>query len=540
MRRFLWLGVSLVVVAILLPAGFGAGFVIADQELPPYLLLRRVWQRIVALAPSQQPDAVAESTIIQTNMLRLRSDKFPWTFGDHSAARGGGGLALLGDEIVGVDRNGLFFHYTGGGRMRQLPLSLQTNVEELQATKNDTEAFRIVDIAASRDGARGELFVAHHYWHSDEQCKTTRVSRLIVDDVDGFLFMTTAPTNEWEPIFESKPCLEYGKGAASGFQSNVNGGRLMPDGRGGLFVSLGDHHLDGLNNPLVAAQDSEISYGKVIRIDLQTLEARVYAKGVRNPQGLLLDRSGNLWETEHGPKGGDELNLVLDQGNYGWPLTTFGTQYYKLTWALNASQGRHEGRHRGYETPVYSWVPSVGISNLIQINGAIERWQDDLLASSLTGRTLFRLRVQDDRVVFAEPIGVGERVRDLVQKADGTIVLWTDTRGFIELSAFREGDADDGAPDVVGACGACHGFAPDAMTTAGPNLWGVYGRAIGSTDYADYSEALRNAAGVWDEEKLRAFLIDPQGVVPGTIMPTPPPPDPETLTSLIAVLRSLR
>jgi cytochrome c2 len=539
MRRFLWPGVWLAVGLVSLPIAFGAGFAIADQQLPGYVELRRVWRRISALAPSAQSVPPAESSDIDTNLLRLRSERFPWTLGTPSYGRGGGGLALLGDAIVGVDKNGVFFHYAGRGDMQRLPLTLQTNLHELLAAKETTEAFRILDIAATRDGDRGELFVSYHYWYPDEQCKTTRVSRLIVEDVEALLSANlVASQDDWTLLYESRPCVEYATRDRSGFQANTDGGRLVPDGQGGLYVGIGDHFLDGVNNSLSAAQDSDISYGKIIRIDLETLSARVYARGLRNPEGLMLDRAGNLWETEHGPKGGDEINLIRDQGNYGWPLTTYGTQYYELEWRLNAVQGRHEGRDRGFEIPAYAFVPSIGISNLIQLNDGIDRWRDDLLVSSLMRKRLFRVRLQEGRVIFAEPIEIGERIRDLVQKSDGTIVLWTDSRSFYELTPLPQ-NGEHRAPDVVGTCGVCHGFTPTATSAAGPSLWGVYGREIGSTDYAGYSASLRNADGVWDEDKLRAFVLDPQSVIPGTTMPQPPAPDPETMEHLLRVLRSL-
>jgi cytochrome c2 len=537
-----------------LSVSFVGGFIIAEQKLFPYGPMHSVWEKLVRLLPTSQAPAPQTtgwrgssravthngSTVIQTNLLQMRAETFPWTLDAHSSIRGGGGLALLGDSVIGVDKSGVFFYYEGRGVMRELPLTVQTNIEDLRRQKGDTEAFRFMDIAAVQNGARNELFVSYHYWYPEQQCKTARVSRLIFEDARALISpLAIDPPQGWETIFESHPCIEYGERNDSGFQSNVNGGRLVADGRNGLFFSLGDHHLDGVNNPLMVAQDSRTSYGKIIRIDLETLEARIYANGVRNPQGLFLDRAGNLWDTEQGPKGGDELNLIKDQGNYGWPLTTFGTQYFKFDWELNTSQGHHDGRDRGFEVPTYAWIPSVGVSNLTEVGEPFQRWQDNFLVSSLTARSLFRLGMHEGRVVFAERIEIGERIRDLIQMPDGAILLWLDARGFMELTLIAESDADGHAADLIGTCGTCHSFAPGITSTAGPNLWGVFGRAIGSTDYG-YSDAFRSAAGVWDEETLRAFLLDPQRVVPGTVMPTPPSPDPKTIDTLIAMLRALR
>jgi cytochrome c2 len=534
--RWLWV----LALLSLLPIGLAVGFVVAERQLFPYDQVLRVWARVSALFPAPRVTGSAETKIFDTSLLRLKADVFPWpeSMPVFSPTADGGGIALLGDQLIGVDKYGAFFRYDVGGVFQQLPVRVETNIDDLQARNGFSHYFRFLDIAARLDGSRAELFVSYDFWHPDEQCKTTRVSRLIVGDVAALLTPSgSEQPDDWQLLFESQPCLEFSETKGSAFDSNVTGGRLLPDGRGGLFVTVGDHELDGINNPLVAAQDSAISYGKLLRIDLQTLEAAVYANGMRNPQGLFLDRAGTLWETEQGPKGGDELNVIRQDGNYGWPLTTFGTQYFQFNWQLNARQGQHQGRQEGFEAPVYAWIPSVGVSNLIRVEGSPEPWADDLLVGSLTGRTLFRIRIQDGRVLFSEPIAIGERIRDLVQMPNGTIVLYTDERNVIELTAESDGA---GGADVIGTCGVCHGFAAETTNAAAPSLWGVYGREAGSTDFENYSAAMRAADRVWDEETLRAFLRDPQSIVPGTTMPPPPSMDAATLDTLMTVLRSLR
>jgi glucose/arabinose dehydrogenase len=107
------------------------------------------------------------------------------------------------------------------------------------------------------------------------------------------------------------------------------------------------------------------SPGKVVAIDLVTKAARIIASGLRNPQGLLAARDGTIWLTEHGPQGGDEINIVREGANYGWPYVTYCTEYGwrpLRNWPLNPVQGRHDG----YERPAFVFVPSIGISNLIQ------------------------------------------------------------------------------------------------------------------------------------------------------------------------------
>ena len=90
--------------------------------------------------------------------------------------------------------------------------------------------------------------------------------------------------------------------------------------------------------------------------------------------------------------------------------------------------------NRGFTRPVFAWVPSIGVSSLIQVGETPQVWQGDLLVSSLMAMRLYRLRVREGRVILAEPIEIGERIRDLEQMRDGTILLWADNARFVELA----------------------------------------------------------------------------------------------------------
>src|SRR5690606_29312120 len=218
--------------------------------------------------------------------------------------------------------------------------------------------------------------------------------------------------------FETQPCLslETWDGGMTHVPSMDAGGRL---------AALSDHELLLTVGHFAAPdiQSRENSYGKVLLIDLHTGESRVYTTGHRNPQGLTVASDGTIWLTEHGPRGGDELNRIVDGRNYGFPVVTYGTDYGALTWRANPRPGRHDG----FEGPIFAWVPSVGISQLVEIDSRLfSHWENDIVVSSLGGRSLFRLRVQDGRVVFAEPIPIGHRIRDIVEMSDGTLALKTD------------------------------------------------------------------------------------------------------------------
>lgn len=200
-----------------------------------------------------------------------------------------------------------------------------------------------------------------------------------------------------------------------------------------MLVSIGDYHLNGVDNEMgPVSQDDTSSYGKIVKINVENGKSRTFAKGVRNPQGLYVDEEGKVWETEHGPYGGDELNLIEEGQNYGWPYVTYGRS--------EGGGWPHKVRtHNEYTRPLYIFEPRTGISNLIEVNERLPQWEGDLLVSSLAGLKLFRIRTRESRVIHVEPIEVGERIRDLVQTKEGGFVLFADNARFIELRPADSG-----------------------------------------------------------------------------------------------------
>src|SRR5262245_51332384 len=146
----------------------------------------------------------------------------------------------------------------------------------------------------------------------------------------------------------------------------------------------------------------------------------IWSFGHRNPQGLTFDLDGNLWDTEHGPRGGDELNHVVKGRNYGWPIVSFGINYngapFKTPWPEASDD---------IVMPVYRWMPSIAVCGLDVVHGAaFPGWKGDILAGGLAGQVVDRIRVKDDKVVEREEIirRMG-RVRDVVCAKDGTIYV---------------------------------------------------------------------------------------------------------------------
>jgi cytochrome c2 len=258
------------------------------------------------------------------------------------------------------------------------------------------------------------------------------------------------------------------------------------------------------------SQSADSAYGKVMLLG-RSGGHEVFTTGHRNPQGLLVTPEGRIWVTEHGPQGGDEINLLERGRNYGWPLATYGTEYGRYYWP--SAPGQHD--HGAFAEPVHAFVPSIAISNLIRVeSNAFPEWKHDLLIGSLNTATLYRARVRDDRVVYVEPIPVRLRIRDLAEGADGRIMLWTDAGNVAVLSP---GPTEPIGSVVFARCRLCH-ESPPGPESLGPSLRGIVGADVARGSGYRYSPALSKLGGRWTEERLDAFLKNPDAFAPGSLM----------------------
>ena len=450
----------------------------------------------------------------------------------------GGGIDSLGDEVLLVDGAGLLyalrFDDDGALNARPLPTHAPLNREEFARAFNGsaqaplrstgyTEAgaprvqtwrFRVADVLTQTDGDSLRIFISHHYWKGDLSCFVVRVSTI---DASLSALDESLRENRWRTLYESSPCVpltgpqrRLGKNP---FKGEEIGGRMALLDQDTLLLTLGDHGFSGIESSQAFAQDPQVSYGKTIRIDLNTQANEIYTLGHRNPQGLYVAPDGRVWQTEHGSQGGDEVNLLIPHTNYGWPLVTYGTNYGVFVWPLNQRQGRHEG----FATPAFAWVPSIGVSSVTGIERDLfPVWRGDLIVGSLATRMLYRLVIEGDHIVLAEKIDFGRRVRDLFELADGRLLVWTDDAAVVTIEPAI---GMSGAIVFGTQCSGCH-LSVDGMThRIGPDLWGVVDRPVASASEFDaYSAALRKMGGAWTRERLDAFLRDPQAVAPGTSM----------------------
>lgn len=221
------------------------------------------------------------------------------------------------------------------------------------------------------------------------------------------------------------------KGAAKSGGAHF-GGRMviLPDGT--LVLSLGDGF-----SYREKAQVLDNSLGKIVRLNSGGSPAKdnpfmnkedaspeIYSYGHRNVQGLAFDApTGRLWAHEHGPRGGDELNIISAGNNYGWPLATTGVDY-------NGASITPYQTYPGTEPPVYDWVPSIAPSGLVIYRGDLfSAWQGDALIGALANQSLWRVDLDGEKVVGVEKLlaDVGERIRDVKIDRDGAVLILSET-----------------------------------------------------------------------------------------------------------------
>jgi aldose sugar dehydrogenase len=397
-----------------------------------------------------------------------------------------------------------------------------------------TWRFRVGDILTRQVGSKLQVFATHHFWHSKERCYVARVS-MFEGETEQVLAGTAGES--WRTVFESTPCMsleEPQETPGNPFVGEEIGGRLAFRDDHTLLLALGGMAYDGLDFKLRVSQDPKYSWGKTLTIDLATGTSRIFTSGHRNQQGLYIDGEGRIWITEHGPQGGDELNLLREGIDYGWPTVTYGTSYGSMAWQNNPTPGEHIG----YELPQFAWVPSIGVSAVTGVHHALfANWHDDLLIGSLATQSLYRARIRDGRVMYVEPLAMGHRIRDLIEGEDGRIVLWTDDASIVSLQPAVARNA----PALFATlCAGCHTAVEGAAHGIGPNLWEVAGARVASREgYGQYSAALFKLGGEWDSKRLDAFLAQPQRVAPGTTMQFPGVPDPAQRRQLVEFLQGL-
>ena len=229
-----------------------------------------------------------------------------------------------------------------------------------------------------------------------------------VEEQDGCktLNIVSAKVNEknlnFKKFFKSNECGEL-----------ILGGRMQfykYESEKGLLITTSNHPN---NKPDNKPQDINSIFGKILFIDFEKNNPIIFSKGHRVAQGLYTE--GNLIiSTEHGPRGGDEINKILFNKNYGWPISSYGEKYRSAE--TNKPYYLKNHASSGFEEPIFTFVPSIGISEIISLpNSFSKHFENNFIVSSLAGKSLHRLKFDKNynKVIFNEKIFIGSRIRDL-------------------------------------------------------------------------------------------------------------------------------
>ena len=319
---------------------------------------------------------------------------------------------------------------------------------------------RSLDFISSPFGSDSKREVFISFTSSSEQagCRHLHVLRLQFSTIS--LLDVNPTTNE---VFRSE-C--FPKSTLGNFGLHQSGGRIAIDPQKHLegtevseiYLSIGDFVMLRENSASLTST-AEAQLTSVLRIDDSGWE--VVADGFRNPQGLTfanLDGLGQvLIESEHGPRGGDELNIVEAGKEYFWPAYSYGTAYEPED---PNNKPITEGSSFSTQPPWYAWVPSIAPSQIRQVSGPeFSKWWSvdsrqgpigDVLVSTLADQSLIRLRVEAGFVRYSERIDIGERIRSLSALPTGQILLGTDSGKALMLEALSEWSSSKGNFEKLG------------------------------------------------------------------------------------------
>jgi aldose sugar dehydrogenase len=256
-----------------------------------------------------------------------------------------------------------------------------------------------------------------------------------VDNTDSNTYVVRAKLDEDKcALIDAKVIFRAQPAMPSKRLGGKTGGRIAIAPDGTLFVTIGDRSD---SPPWDVAQRMDTDLGKIIHITADGAPApdnpflgkpgvlpEIWAIGLRSQEGLAFDPRGRLWETEHGPRGGDELNIIEKGKNYGWPVISHGIDY------PGTPIGEGITHKEGMEEPVYYWDPVIAPSGLAFYTGNLfPQWKNSVFVGGLRGMVLVRLTIVDDKVVSEEPLltDLNTRIRDVRVGPDGAVYVLTDS-----------------------------------------------------------------------------------------------------------------
>ncbi|MDN3236490.1 PQQ-dependent sugar dehydrogenase [Pseudomonas sp. WAC2] len=353
----------------------------------------------VVIAQGQVATYPSEKGKVSVTVIKKGLD-YPW------------GLAFLPDqkEMLVTERPGRLRVLNSDG-------SVSNPIAGLPDVYNRSQG-GLMDVALSPSFAEDRLIYLSYSEGGGEDDKAgTAVGR-------GTLSADMTRVEGFTVIFRQEPKLSTGAHFGS---------RLVFDQQGYLFIALGE------NNQRITAQELDKLQGKLVRIKADGTvpndnpfvgqsgaRPEIWSYGHRNQQGAALNPwTGQVWTNEHGPRGGDEVNIPLAGKNYGWPLATHGINYSYTP--IPEAKGKDVP---GTEQPLYVWEKSPGVSGMAFYSAdRFPAWKNSLFIGALAQESLIRLQLEGDKVVHEERLleEKGARIRDVRQGPDGYLYVLTDS-----------------------------------------------------------------------------------------------------------------
>ena len=352
-------------------------------------------------AANPVPPKISITTINTPNLKVVGSN------GERGAA-----ITKLGDSkfLLGGGRNGSnLYLYDLTTRSEQLIGRVISPNQRI----NDSR-FAITDIAVlASDSKSASILISYPIYNKTSKCVVVKLSAYEVR-------LTEKPklskVKDW---FTSKPCVPV-----SAVQHAA--GRLEVIDKTSAYLTIGD-----LGFKKIGSKSARGDLGSVFKVGASKVEK--ISTGHRNQQGIVLIGT-DLYTSEHGPRGGDELNLIKKGVDYGWPSVTYGDRYSFFDYVKPSRPGTHEG----FEKPLYYWVPSVAPTELIQLptSSTWGSWSEQLVMGTLANQTLIFIQLlAKQRVGAVVSVDVGQRIRDLEVTSTGSILATTDSGQLLLINA---------------------------------------------------------------------------------------------------------
>lgn len=371
-----------------------AGFRLTKNALAAVIIAIPLVITVNSIATANQIDLAIQEVDLQEIQVEGKRGAALAVLKDGSLLLGGG---LRGDTLFGYSQNEL----TTIGKVMN------------QSERNRESSFAPTDIAVlQEDATTAELLISYPQLTLNPECVRLVVFRYTLKKIQ----QTIQKRERW---FQGKPCVS--KAAV-----HQAAGRIEVIDNKTVYLTTGD-----MGFPKINQRSPRVWLGGVFQITAKTVKQ--ISQGHRNPQGIV--RIGkSIYISEHGPRGGDELNLIKQGKDYGWPFVSYGQPYgndndYVLP--------TNPGTHAGYEKPLHYWDPSVATTELIQLP-ASPLWKEHqskiVMGTLIAKQLIFIELISANKVGSISSFDIGERIRDLDLMSDGTMVATTDSGKVLFIS----------------------------------------------------------------------------------------------------------